>query len=230
MALPLIIMTSYMCSSRFWLVWVGVAPVCLSDRLTCWTRPKQQQCKSQITSLIRSDPPISSYEYSSGWWWWWWWWRGAPRNESALSSDWTVNKEWLMELCLVWIHHSGDGGWTGNKNPIRGTVGGTRWESQRRTLWHVHARIAHHTHTHTFSSHLKYPTEPIYSCVRFQPRFQVQIRRCSWAELGQSQRTGPWMGHPVPSHTSLEPLVSWFFFVALPPWRRCFSPARETLF
>lgn len=48
-----------------------------------------------------------------------------------------------MELYLLWIHHSLDGGWTGNKNPIRGTVGGTRWESQQQTLWHVHAGARH---------------------------------------------------------------------------------------
>lgn len=126
-----------------------------------------------------------------------------------------------MELYLLWIHHSLDGGWTGNKNPIRGTVGGTRWESQQQTLWHVHART-----THTFFR----ATEYIEWCVRFGSSFEIQIHFllsvAHWrGELGSvPEGTGSWL-HPgqvtSSTHTPVCSLWSAYFtqlhFAALPP-------------
>lgn len=155
--------------------------------------------------------------------------RGAPRNESAHSSDWTVNKKWLMELYLLWIHHSLDGGWSGNKNPIRGTVGGTRWESQQQTLWHVHART-----THTFFLHFKYPAEQL-STFTLVLRWSVVLRfGCIFSEVPPVRRAGVGprghRGHLIHSHTSLQPLTGCFCstaFRSFASWRRCFSPGRE---
>lgn len=67
----------------------------------------------------------------------------APRNEFALYSEWTVNKEWLMEFCMPWIHHSQDGSSPGNKDPIRATVGGTRQEQQHGILIYTHKHASY---------------------------------------------------------------------------------------
>ena len=52
-----------------------------------------------------------------------------------------------MEFCVVWIHHSEDGGWPGNKDPIRATVGGTQQEPWQDGPYNTYTHT--HTHTHT---------------------------------------------------------------------------------
>lgn len=58
--------TQFKCGLRRLCAGVCSACVCLFYRLTCRTRPEWEQCKLQITSLIRPDPkfPFMNIHYS----------------------------------------------------------------------------------------------------------------------------------------------------------------------